>query len=61
MFDEILILKEVVDYLKLVEKIVYCFVLDVKLFGFKVGGSWCFKIEDIDWWIEEKKNNEVNK
>ncbi len=32
-----------------------------ELSGFKVGGSWRFKTEDIDRWIEEKKSKEANK
>jgi len=28
---------------------------EVKLPGFKVGGSWRFQREDVQKWIEEKK------
>ncbi|OHU89205.1 MULTISPECIES: methylation-associated defense system helix-turn-helix domain-containing protein MAD1 [Pseudoalteromonas] len=61
MSDEILTLKEVADYLKLAEKTAYRLASEGKLPGFKVGGSWRFKAEDIDRWIEEKKNKETNK
>jgi excisionase family DNA binding protein len=55
MTDEILTLKEVADYLKLAEKTAYRLAAESKLPGFKVGGSWRFKKEDILQWIEDKK------
>ncbi|MES9956986.1 MAG: helix-turn-helix domain-containing protein [Sedimenticola sp.] len=57
MTDEILTLKEVADYLKLAEKTAYRLAADGKLPGFKVGGSWRFKREDVFAWIEEQKSN----
>ncbi len=56
MTDQILTLKEVAAYLKLAEKTAYKLAAGGKLPGFKVGGSWRFKQEDIERWIEEKKN-----
>lgn len=55
MTDEILTLKEVAEYLKLAEKTAYRLAAEGKLPGFKVGGSWRFKREDVQKWIEEKK------
>ena len=55
MTDEILTLKEVAEYLKLAEKTTYRLAAEGKLPGFKVGGSWRFKREDILIWIEEQK------
>jgi len=60
MTDEILTLKEVANYLKLAEKTAYRLAADDKLPGFKVGGSWRFKREDLEHWIEEKKNKDAN-
>lgn len=57
MTDQILTLKEVAAYLKLAEKTAYKLAAAGKLPGFKVGGSWRFKSEDIDSWIEEQKNS----
>lgn len=57
MSDEILTLKEVADYLKLAEKTAYRLAAECKLPGFKVGGSWRFKREDVQKWIEEQKTN----
>ncbi len=55
MTDEILTLKEVAEYLKLAEKTAYRLAAEGKLPGFKVGGSWRFKKEDIEHWIAEQK------
>ncbi|MCU7805664.1 MAG: helix-turn-helix domain-containing protein [Candidatus Thiodiazotropha sp. (ex Lucinoma borealis)] len=55
MTDQILTLKEVAAYLKLAEKTAYKLAAAGKLPGFKVGGSWRFKREDIEFWIGEQK------
>ena len=60
MIDQILTLKEVAAYLKLAEKTAYKLAADGKLPGFKVGGSWRFKAEDIERWIEDKKSEKGN-
>lgn len=57
MVDQILTLKEVAAYLKLAEKTAYRLVNEGKLPGFKIGGSWRFKREDLETWIEAKKQN----
>ncbi|OOE82528.1 DNA-binding protein [Salinivibrio sp. ML198] len=51
MNDQILTLKELAAYLKLAEKTAYRLASEGKLPGFKVGGSWRFKREDLDAWI----------
>lgn len=61
MADEILTLKEVADYLKLAEKTAYRLAAEGKLPGFKVGGSWRFKREDVLQWIEEQKKDTKGK
>ena len=55
MSDEILTLKEVAEYLKLAEKTAYRLAVEDKLPGFKVGGSWRLKRQDVQQWIEEQK------
>ncbi len=55
MSNDILTLKEVAEYLKLAEKTAYRLAAEGKLPGFKVGGSWRFKREDVEKWIEEQK------
>lgn len=58
MVDQILTLKEVAAYLKLAEKTAYRLASEGKLPGFKVGGSWRFKREDLEAWIEEQKGKD---
>ncbi|PXA70271.1 methylation-associated defense system helix-turn-helix domain-containing protein MAD1 [Vibrio sp. 11986-1-5] len=55
MVDQILTLKEVAAYLKLAEKTAYRLASEGKLPGFKVGGSWRFKMEDLETWINSQK------
>lgn len=55
MTDEILTIKEVAEYLKLAEKTAYRLAAEGELPGFKVGGSWRFKREDIESLIENSK------
>ena len=55
MADQILTLKEVAAYLKLAEKTAYRLASEGKLPGFKVGGSWRFKRDDFESWIEQQK------
>ncbi|WP_350431364.1 helix-turn-helix domain-containing protein [Shewanella sp. H8] len=57
MTDQILTLQEIAEYLKLTEKTAYRLAADGKLPGFKVGGAWRFKREDLEVWIEAQKNN----
>ncbi|MDK9358403.1 helix-turn-helix domain-containing protein [Lelliottia sp. V106_10] len=55
MKDQILTLKEVASYLKLAEKTAYRLASESKLPGFKVGGSWRFRKDDLEKWIEQAK------
>ncbi len=48
MTDEILTLKEVAKYLKLAEKTAYRLAAEGKLPGFKVGGSWRFRMDEVE-------------
>jgi excisionase family DNA binding protein len=54
MENDIMTIKEVADYLKLNEKTAYRLVLDGKIPGFKVGGSWRFRKSQIEEWIREQ-------
>lgn len=53
--DDILTVKQVADYLKLKEKTAYKLILEGKIPGFKVGGSWRFDKADIEEWIAKQK------
>ncbi|MDO6423059.1 MULTISPECIES: methylation-associated defense system helix-turn-helix domain-containing protein MAD1 [Cellvibrionaceae] len=54
MTDEILTIDEVAAYLKLAKKTAYRLAAEGKLPGFKVGGSWRFKREDVQRWINQQ-------
>ncbi|MEW6275505.1 MAG: helix-turn-helix domain-containing protein [Bacillota bacterium] len=57
MNEVIMTLDEVAEYLKIKKKTLYNLVQQGKLPGFKVGGAWRFKREDLDLWIEERKRD----
>jgi excisionase family DNA binding protein len=52
MDTSILTVREVAAYLKIKEKTAYRLVAEGKIPGFKVGGSWRFRQQDIENWIE---------
>lgn len=54
METEILTIKEVAEYLKVKEKTAYKLVAEGKIPGFKVGGSWRFRKQEIEEWIEKQ-------
>lgn len=53
--------REVANYLNVDEKTVYRLAQKGELPGFKVAGTWRFKREDIDRWIEDQKKAAVQK
>ena len=53
--------REVANYLNVDEKTVYRLAQKGELPGFKVAGTWRFKREDIDRWIEEQKRTVTEK
>jgi len=55
MGDEILTIREVAELLKINEKTAYRLTADGKIPGFRVGGSWRFRLSDIDQWIEGQR------
>lgn len=52
--EEIMTLKEVAEYLKLAEKTAYRLAAEGKIPGFKVGGSWRFRKDAIESWIDQQ-------
>ena len=58
--DEIFTIHELAAYLKLNEKTAYRLVAGGEIPGFKVGGSWRFRRNDIANWVE-KQGKAVNK
>ncbi|TCP60650.1 AlpA family transcriptional regulator [Rhodovulum bhavnagarense] len=54
MQTDILTIKEVSAYLKITEKTAYRLTAEGKIPGFKVGGAWRFRKQEIDAWIDER-------
>lgn len=48
MNNDIMTIREVADFLRLTEKTAYRFALEGKIPGFKVGGTWRFRKDDIE-------------
>ena len=57
---EIMTIREVADYLKVTERTIYRLLSAKRLPGFKVGGSWRFKMVDIDLWIKKSVGKRSN-
>lgn len=51
---DILMIKEVAEYLKVTERTIYRLAAAKKIPAFKVGGSWRFSLTDIDSWIRKQ-------
>lgn len=61
MDSEILTVKELAAYLKIKEKTAYRLAAEGKIPGFKVGGSWRFRQQDIVSWISlQSRNNHAD-
>lgn len=54
MQTDILTIKEVSAYLKITEKTAYRLTAEGKIPGFKIGGAWRFRKQEIDEWIDER-------
>lgn len=54
--ESILTIREVADYLRVVEKTVYRLLAKNEIPAFKVGGSWRFRKSEIDKWIAEQES-----
>lgn len=56
MTSDIMMIKEVAEYLRIKEKTAYSLAAKGEIPGFKVGGSWRFKRSEINEWIEKNRN-----
>ena len=56
---DILMIKDVAEYLKVTERTIYRLAAAKKIPAFKVGGSWRFSRSDIDAWIKEQSTLEA--
>ena len=53
---DILMIKDVAEYLKVTERTIYRLAAAKKIPAFKVGGSWRFSRSDIDSWIRRQSS-----
>jgi excisionase family DNA binding protein len=53
---DILMIKDVAEYLKVTERTIYRLAAAKKIPAFKVGGSWRFSKADIAAWIRQQSN-----
>jgi excisionase family DNA binding protein len=60
MDSEIMTLREVATYLKIKEKTAYRLAAEGRIPGFKVGGSWRFRMGDLERWIEAQSGDHPN-
>ena len=60
MATDILTIKEVAVFLKLTEKTAYRLAADGKIPGFKVGGSWRFRRDEIEKMTRSEQPNKKN-
>lgn len=58
MTGNIMTMREVADFLRLTEKTAYRLASEGKIPGFKVGGSWRFRKEEIDTWIDTQSKTQ---
>ena len=60
MATDILTIKEFAEFLKLTEKTAYRLAADGKIPGFKVGGSWRFRRDEIEKMTRSEQPNKKN-
>ena len=53
---DILMIKDVAEYLKVTERTIYRLAAAKKIPAFKVGGSWRFSRGDIERWIQQQSS-----
>jgi excisionase family DNA binding protein len=53
---DIMTIKELAAYLKMAEKTLYKLAEERVVPGFKVGGSWRFRLSEIEAWIKAQSN-----
>lgn len=59
MANDIMTIREVAEYLRLNDKTTYRYAAEGKIPGFKIGGAWRFRREDIVEWTKSKSKKSV--
>ena len=55
--ENLMTLQDLSEYLQIAERTVYLWAQQGKIPGFKLGSVWRFRKEEIDLWLEERKND----
>lgn len=58
--SDIMTIREISEYLKLKEKTTYRLAAEGEIPGFKVGGAWRFRRDEIEGWIKKKMNKDFD-
>lgn len=53
--NDIMLIKDLANYLKIAEKTAYRFALEGKIPGFKGGAAWRFRKSEVDQWIKNQE------
>lgn len=53
--NDIMLIKDLANYLKIAEKTAYRFASEGKIPSFKVGAAWRFRKSEIDQWIKNQE------
>lgn len=61
MANDIMTIREVAEYLRLNDKTTYRYAAEGKIPGFKIGGAWRFRREDIVEWTKAQSKEGLNK
>lgn len=56
---DIMTIREVAEYLRLNEKTTYRYAADGIIPGFKIGGAWRFRRDEIENWTKEQTRKQV--
>lgn len=59
--SDIMLIKDLANYLKIAEKTAYRFASEGKIPGFKVGSAWRFRKSEIDFWIKNQEYKTTGK
>ena len=59
METEIITIRELAVYLKMAEKTLYRLAAECSVPGFKVGGAWRFRKNEINSWIKQQEKRAV--
>ena len=57
--DDIMLIKDLANHLKIADKTAYRFASEGKIPGFKVGAAWRFRKSEIKEWIKNQQQKAI--